>query len=190
MPKLTVKRDICLVFASAVILLPLKWIFAWIIAICIHEAGHYLALRSFGVPVYGVHVGISGVYIETTPVSGMKGITCILAGPLFGLLLLAFAKCFPLLAIFGFLQSVINLLPLYPLDGGRLLLCLLDRYPEHFCHRITQIIERLTLMGVLLLGLYLTFVRLLGIIPFLAALFLILRRKLSCKLYRQRVQYQ
>ena len=46
---------------------------------------------------------------------------CILAGPCGSLLLMCFAVWFPRTAVCGFIHGLYNLIPVYPLDGGRAL---------------------------------------------------------------------
>ncbi len=107
--------------ALMLLVFPLSWIFSWLVAVVVHELFHYCALRICGCEVYSLMVTPAGVVMETSHLTGMKGIVCYLAGPLGGFLLCVFAKYFPLLAICGFLQSIFNLIPVRPLDGGQAL---------------------------------------------------------------------
>ena len=108
---------------AAMILLavPIHWAGACLFAAIIHELCHCLAITLCGERVVRVEIGIRGAKIESSPLSTGKSIVCALAGPVGGLLLGLGSSTFPRLATCGFLQSVFNLLPFYPLDGGRAL---------------------------------------------------------------------
>ena len=58
---------------------------------------------------------------------------CALAGPVGGLSLLLLSRWFPYIAVCGFLQAAYNLLPLFPLDGGRAVICLLQMFGDLRC---------------------------------------------------------
>lgn len=107
--------------ALMLLVFPFEWILSWLFAAAVHELFHYCALRVCGCDIYSVTVTPSGAVMETSKLNGVKGIVCYLAGPLGGFILCFFAKYFPVLAIFGFVQSVYNLIPLRPLDGGQAL---------------------------------------------------------------------
>ena len=100
-----------------------KWLFSWIIAVTIHELSHYLILKLCRVQIYAISITSSGAIIETEPMPVYKEIISALAGPLGGLCVLSLARYFPVVAICAFFQSIFNLLPIYPLDGGRALHC-------------------------------------------------------------------
>lgn len=54
-----------------------------------------------------------------------KEALCALAGPVGSFSVVLLAEYFPEAALFGLVQGLYNLLPVYPLDGGRILRCLL-----------------------------------------------------------------
>lgn len=112
--------------ALAIVLLPIKWLIAWIVAILVHEIFHYIALRLFGYPICQIHIGLHGVKMVTEESRGKSGVCCALAGPLSGFLLLFFVRWIPRIGICGLVLSVYNMLPFYPLDGGRALRCILQ----------------------------------------------------------------
>ena len=109
--------------AVCVLIIPLEWLFSWIIAVTIHELSHYLILKLCRVQIYAISITSSGAIIETEPMPVYKEIISALAGPLGGLCVLSLARYFPVVAICAFFQSIFNLLPIYPLDGGRALHC-------------------------------------------------------------------
>lgn len=100
-------------------LVPLKWLFAWLVAAGIHEVCHLLAVRLCGGEVFCIKVGITGAEIKSSSMEKKGRLFAVLSGPLGGLLLLAFAKWIPRIAICSWFLSIYNLLPLLPLDGGR-----------------------------------------------------------------------
>lgn len=116
--------------AFALVLLPAKWLLAWGIASLFHEACHILCLRLMGLRILTVILDGNGTRMEVEPMLPLQEFICALSGPIGALLLLVFSAHFPALSICALLQSAFNLLPIYPLDGGRalhnLILILLD----------------------------------------------------------------
>lgn len=119
--KLYIAPSSLVIFAILVLLIPLKWLAAWIIAVFVHEIFHYLALTAGKQTIDSISINIYGVKISTCPLTNLQTIICAFAGPAGGLLLLFFSKLYPQLALCALIQSVYNLLPIYPLDGGRIL---------------------------------------------------------------------
>lgn len=106
--------------AACVLLLPLKWIISVLIAAAVHEMGHLAALKYCGIPVCGIRIGSCGVKILTVFMLPKQEILCSAAGPLCSLSLLLLWGEYPLLSFIGLVQGVFNLLPFYPMDGGRI----------------------------------------------------------------------
>lgn len=117
----SVKSNTYLYLAILLFVVPLPWLCAWLIAVVFHELGHYLAVRLCGGTVYQLTVSIGGVNMNCGPMTDAKRVIAIVSGPIFGLALLAFYRVFPQLAICTWLLSAYNLLPILPLDGGRIL---------------------------------------------------------------------
>ncbi|MGM9605354.1 MAG: metalloprotease [Faecousia sp.] len=103
--------------------IPLRWIFAAFLAALAHELGHYWAVRLLGGTVSGADISIHGARMEVFPMSPGRELLCVLAGPVVSFSLLALAHFFPRIAICGLIQGIYNLLPIYPLDGGKALRC-------------------------------------------------------------------
>lgn len=191
MPKLqnkfpiSVKPEFCIVLALSLLILPIKWIFAWIIASVFHELCHYAALKISGCKVLRIQINLNGAIMETDLLSCTAEILCALAGPLGGLSLLLIAKWCPRIAICGCFQSLYNLIPIFPLDGGRAVTSLLNKFfPGTKGTRIKDILENCILSGFLLCGIYAAAVLELGILPLLFAVILIVKNKIvktSCK---------
>lgn len=188
MPRISISPGFVMTLALGIVIFPLRLVCAWLLAICVHEAGHYILLKMFNIPIYGVTFGALGLQMETDPMSGIKGLLCILGGPILGLLLVLLRKWMPILALFAFFQSVINLVPIYPMDGGRLLFCILERLPEKYNKLIVVIVDATVFIIALWIGFRFYFMNVFSLLPLSGLLFLLVKRKLSCKPKPQRVQ--
>ena len=124
---LRIEAGAYLLWALWLYLLPLPWVLGAVLAGVVHELGHLIALRIAHVPVYSVSIGGMGAKIETGPMSRIQEIFCSLSGPLCSFLLLFLCKIYPEAALCGLLQGLFNLIPLYPMDGGRAIRCLIGR---------------------------------------------------------------
>ena len=49
--KISVSPGVYFLLPAAALLLPLRWVLAWVLAVAVHELGHYLALKLCRVPV-------------------------------------------------------------------------------------------------------------------------------------------
>lgn len=122
--------------------------------------------------------------METMAMSRGREALCAAAGPL-GSLILAFGlNGYPEASVCAAVHGIYNLLPIYPLDGGRILHCLL---PEQVCRGI-EVFSEVMLLG---LGIWLCAAYSMGILPLIpgfAALIRLLERKIPCKEPKQAVQ--
>lgn len=125
--------------ALLLLTLPLPWLTAAVAAAGIHEAGHLLAIRLLGTPTPKIRVGCRGAKIHTCFSDPWREFLCAAAGPVAGLLLLLAARWFPRIAVCGLVQSIYNLLPIYPLDGGRMLCSALKEWLPAKAEKITLV---------------------------------------------------
>lgn len=183
--RIDVSPQFCILAAIMLLILPLPWLMGWGLAVVVHELSHCAMLCFCAVPIRGIYLGNHGVLIQTGAMPHWKAILCALAGPLGGLLLLLTGKLFPQAAVCALLLSVYNLLPVYPLDGGRALRALADRiFDARRSKYICIMMERITLLAILVLALLAAFFLKLGLMPLLLAVILCLRLgkiKIPCK---------
>lgn len=165
--------------ALILLLLPLEWIISCLIAALIHELGHYCAVLLMGGSVHGIKVGAVGTIMDASGLTPKREMVCLLAGPLAGLLTIITIRAYPAVALCGLIQSLYNLLPVYPLDGGRLMknYILMHGGTDRLFHKVEHFV-------LVLLFLLSVFVR----IRFGISLFLffgvLLFRKTPCKPFR------
>ena len=128
--QLRIFRDLspgtAVVLALWILVVPIPWAFGAFLAAAVHELCHLAALKVLNVPVVELRMSQDGLYLHTAQMSGLQEGICAGAGPAGSLLLMLLTKVFPEMALCGFVQGIFNLLPLYPLDGGRILAALLS----------------------------------------------------------------
>jgi len=112
-----------------------------LVSVLVHELGHALAMRRFGIARIGITLnGIGGVAYSLderspfAPLSALQRVAICLNGPIAGLALalggawllmqttslLAFNVCLTLVVI-NVTMNVANLVPIWPLDGGQVM---------------------------------------------------------------------
>lgn len=184
--RITVSPGFYFFLALLILLIPLRWLFAAIISVAVHELCHIGAVRCFGYRVQAIYIGIGGARIEAPTMSLWQELLCALAGPLGGAVLLLLARWFPVLALCSGFHTMYNLLPVYPQDGGRALRCGARMLlPEKWASLLCAVIEYTCLAGIGVLGFYGTFILKVGIFPLLFAI-LFLWRSIKMKNTLQR----
>ena len=148
-------------------------------ALLLHELGHCAALRWLRVPVRRVRLGFGDVEMETTALGYREELISAWAGPFVNLMLGgAFFRIAPPFATVQLLLGCYNLLPVVPLDGGRMLSAALHRLlPERAARRLCRIWSLLAAVCLLALGLYAAGHG--GLLPLLIALGLCARLALT-----------
>lgn len=124
-PRVSVRASALLALALLLMAAELRWVAAFLISAAFHEMSHILVLRFLRCNIRHITIGVTGAKIHTEPLSTSQELAASLAGPMGGALLILTARWFPRLAVCAFFHSTVNLLPLYPLDGGRALRCVL-----------------------------------------------------------------
>ena len=178
-----VKGGALLFLALTLLILPIQWLGAMFIAALVHELGHIVAVKAFGGKIHGFSCGWEGALILARIDSRWKEIAAILAGPCAGAVLILFVRWIPRVAILAAIQTLFNLLPIYPLDGGRLIRCL------GAGKRMTMCIEYAVLICVLLVGIYLCFYIEWGFLP-LIVVFAVVYRVFMEKLLAKRRDFE
>lgn len=190
LPSPDVSPAFCLTAAFALLIVPVRWVLAWFAAACIHELCHILAIFACGGELRSVRITAGGARLDAILPNTVSEFICPMAGPIGGLLPLFAASRFPHLAICGVIQSFYNLLPLYPMDGGRslraLLRCVL---PPRIAGKAEKGVRLVTLAAIVLAGAYAAFCLHLGIAPLLfCALFFLRSGIIPCKSAGKSVQ--
>lgn len=149
----------------------------FLLALALHEAAHLTALALFRRPVLGLTLSAGGAKIETEALTLRQEALSAAAGPLVNLLSGALTlRCVPAFSTVSLGLAAVNLLPLYPLDGGRILrAALLSRLPPERTERILRLAVWLTCSTLMVGACWLTVWRQAGLWPIFAALVLLCR---------------
>lgn len=173
----TVSAGGLIALALGLLILPLRWLVAAVIAAGFHECCHWVAIRLCGGEISDFRLDTVGAAMEIRGMSKGREMICALAGPAGSLLLLLLRKWFPAVAVCGLLQSAYNLLPIYPLDGGRALRCGVGiLFHPKMADSIVKWTERICIATISAAAVYGSFVLKLGMMPVLLALALIAKK--------------
>ena len=149
---------------------------AFLLAAALHEGGHLLALRLLRIPVCALELRASGAVLRAELNGELREAWAVAAGPAVNLLLCGCAyRVWPELWLCSTVQLLWNLLPVSPLDGGRLCTLVL---PELFGDRgdmLCKLLSRGTVLLAVVAGIVGTCFLHYGLLPALAAGFFLLR---------------
>lgn len=189
--KIGITGTACLLFAFSLLILPLRWILAAFTAAIAHEAFHALAVLLCGGRLKSLIVGKEGAVMTASPMTPGRELICTLAGPLGSGLMILLLPWLPRVAFCSGIHFAYNLLPIYPLDGGRALRCATGRLSPRLQRQVCLWIENIFLGGIFLAAGYLAFWVELGWTPLLLAAAVFLRAKSAnspCKARDLRLQ--
>ena len=179
-----VQPSALILMAALLLLLPLDWLIAALLAAAVHELGHLAVIYAFGSRPEFLSVGGFGAQIHTGPLDNRAEFFCAAAGPAASLCLLSLCRFFPKLALCGAVQGMFNLIPVHPMDGGRILCCFLRRLCPRRAEGIFRIVHCLVICGLLALSLIAAICRKDGFFLALVcimALSRLLHSKIPCK---------
>ena len=186
------RGEYCLLLALLCLIVPLNWIGAMIFAALFHEICHALAVLSFGGKIYRIRIGLSGTIMEISRLCPWKELVCALAGPAGSMVLFSLVRLIPHSAVCALVQGLYNLLPVYPMDGGRVMRCILDIFvPDQKAEKIQRAVEWICCILILLPGILMIAAGKNCLLPVLTAILLLsgrLSRKIPCKDSILRVQ--
>ena len=179
-----VQPSTLILMAALILLLPLDWLIAAVLAAAVHELGHLAVIRALGGRPEFLSIGVFGAQIHTGPLDNRAEFFCAAAGPAASLFLLSLCRFFPKLALCGGVQGMFNLIPVHPMDGGRMLCCFLRRFCPRRAEGIYHMVHCLVICGLLALSLIAAICRKDGFFPVLVcitALSKLLLSKIPCK---------
>ena len=156
--------------------------FPFLFAAVLHECGHITCLYLLGAEPQRLSVGLSGAELCIGRLPPSREALCAAAGPAVNLLCApVFFGLFPRFAAMSLLLALSNLLPVFPLDGGRILCAFFPRVGE-----AVSVCTQMLLFG---FGIYLTLKLRFGLWPLLVSALLIVKsvtvrtneEKMDCK---------
>lgn len=116
----------------------------------LHEIGHFIAAFIIHAKIIKFRIGLFGInmQINTIDLSFNKKLALFFSGPLVNLLIvLYFYNIYYDIAYINIFLSLINLLPIIPLDGGNVLKSVLEQYVKRkYVYKITLIINIIFLL--------------------------------------------
>ena len=138
---ITISPELLLIVPGVLLLIPIRYCCAWVIAACVHELGHIIAVSLLGNRIISIRITAGGAQIQTASTSFLNDLICTAMGPLFGFCLLFFARVIPLISLFAILQTAYNLLPLPNHDGEHIIHSVLNYILPQHANQITASIR-------------------------------------------------
>jgi len=167
--------------ALLLLIIPFPWLCAALLAAVWHETAHIAIIFILGGRVQKIVISVRGTKICAYIPSVQRELLCAIAGPAGSFLLVFLCHTFPRLALCGIIQGLFNLIPIYPLDGGRILYCLFSIFLPEKAAFLCQIIGDYSNYFFLFLSIYGAIFLSTGPIPPAIFLLFLFRRKKTCK---------
>ncbi len=159
--------------AILLLILPLNWLAAAMAAAVFHEICHYTAIRYTGNTAYEIILSWGSIRMKTTALSLHEELFCAVAGPTGSLILFLCYPWVPKIALCAGIQGIFNLLPIYPLDGGRVFRAFVYICFPAGAVTICRWTECFLILGIMLFAAYTSLHYKLGVVPvILASMFL------------------
>lgn len=133
--KVVISAGAYFALAAAVLILPVNLLLSAILAAAFHELCHLAVMWILGISVAEIRVGMGSVQIITGLMAPAQELLCAIAGPCGSFVLLFLSKYAPVLSLCGLIQGLFNLLPFYPLDGGRVFWAAIQMLRDAFAHK-------------------------------------------------------
>lgn len=156
---------------------PMQTFRPFAISVALHEAGHIVALWLLKEKIHTLRFCAYGAQIKTQTMPYQKELIVCLSGPSMNFLLMLITKqAAPKFALVNLCLFAYNLLPIYPLDGGRSLRAfLMLSLPVRAAEMIELLISSICATFIIIAACYLTCVWHAGIWPVVLAMSIMLR---------------
>lgn len=131
---ISIHAGVVLIFTVLLLTIPIPNFFCVLLAVCIHELSHVLTGLLLGGTLSKIVIFPTCAVIKIDALSADKALAATFAGPISSLCLVLLFRRLPLFALCGGIQGLFNLLPIYPLDGGRIIRLLQERFRKNALH--------------------------------------------------------
>lgn len=177
-----------LMLPACILIVPLRWTLSALMAASLHELAHTLFVVLLGGKIRSVRIHSNCAVIDSWLPDSVSEFLSILSGPVASCSLWLFHPRFPEFAVCGIVHGLYNLLPILPLDGGRLLQCILNQYIPDRTDLILYGVRIFVYCLLLLTAIYAFYRRTWSIPAINAVILSTLLGKKPCKDARTRVQ--
>lgn len=153
--------------------------FVCLLFIAFHEFAHMFIASIYGIKTKRLNVSISGfsIILDKRNIKGLKWLVIYLAGPLSNVLLALLFKNISMVYTINLVLAVINLVPIYPLDGYNVFCLLLNiiKLPVKVKNNIKKTVEFTVIILFIIIGVY-QFIKFKKLSLILMTIYIILQR--------------